>query len=601
MRPSRIGPAFLWLSAGVAVFAGLLALVMRWSLAWPGGRVPIFGRLHDWPGGAMPATSYAKTFTLHGTLMIWGVVVPAIAWGLGLACVPRLLGERRVRLERAARLGLALHGLALSILLVGWASSGWTAYAPLASGYEVADRWVPYVSDWASWLRLQAGTGFDRRQSTWSSLALYANLIVATAAAWIVLLKRSCVSSTRSLTSTRLRVGDTQLLRRLLIAGASLAFGSVWVLAMQRVAIDGQTAWFCAVALWAASGCCVATSLLTTIALRRKPGPVASAVWGWGAAAAVGLLAGPVIAVAMLAHLLDAHGLTGFFRPDAGGQPLLYQHLFWFYGHPLVYLMILPAYGLATDALAKANRLNYRRAPGHRLAALCIVVVATLGFGVWAHHMFQSGLDPKASLVFSAASILIAAPSATLVVIWIRLLSRRNLPLTPAQWAAIAFVSLFAIGGLSGLVLAAPAINVHLHDTYFVVAHLHFTLFGGAIFGLLIGVYDLGPRLLGLRWSTALAKAHVALTYVGFVGTFGAMHLLGAIGMPRRYADPAVVPRFADYAGWQRLMTVCAIALGIAQLLLVVNVFRALCGRLSRSWGRRREPAQPTAGKLSES
>ncbi len=580
------------------MFAGLLALAMRWSLAWPGERVPVFGGMHDWPDGAMPATTYAKSFTLHGTLMIWGVVVPAIAWGLGLTCVPRLLGERRVRLERAAKLGLALHLLALAILLVGWASSGWTGYAPLASQYEVGARWVPFAPDAASWLRVETGAGWDRRQSSWSALALYANLVVAIVAARVTLSRNpgSCVSVTRS--RKGVRVTDTQLPRRLLTIGFAIAFGLSWTLAMQRVAFDGQTAWFCAVALWATSGCAVAVSLLTSIALRSRPGRVASAVWGWGAAAAVGLLAGPVIVVAMLANLLDAHRLTAFFLADQSGQPLLYQHLFWFYGHPLVYLMILPAYGLATDALARTHRLDYRLAPGHRLAAACIVTVATLGFGVWAHHMFQSGLDPKSALVFSAASILIAAPSATLVVIWIRLLARRTLKPTASTWAAVAFVSLFVVGGLSGLVLAAPAINVHLHDTYFVVAHLHFTLFGGAIFGLLIGLYDLGPRFLGLRWNVTLAKAHVATTYLCFVGTFGAMHLLGAIGMPRRYADPSSIPRFADYAVWQQLMTISAIGLGLAQLLLVANVGVALCGRLSRRQRRRREPVKSAVGKL---
>ena len=232
--------------------------------------------------------------------------------------MPRLLDERRPRLERAAKLGLALHLLALAILLVGWASSGWTGYAPLASQYEVGGRWVPYAADAASWLRVETGSGWERRQSSWSALALYANLVIATVATLVTLSRKSgsCVSVTRS--RNGLRVTDTQLPRRVWMIGASVAIGLGWTLAMQRVAFDGQTAWFCAVALWATSGCAVAVSLLTTIALRPRAGRVASAVWGWGAAAAVGLLAGPVIVVAMIANLLDAHGLTAFFRADAG-------------------------------------------------------------------------------------------------------------------------------------------------------------------------------------------------------------------------------------------------------------------------------------------
>ena len=291
----------------------------------------------------------------------------------------------------------------------------------------------------------------------------------------------------------------------------------------------------------------------------------------------MGLLAGPVLVVAMTLQLLDAHEISEFFSK----QPLLYQHLFWFYAHPLVYLIILPAYGIVSDALSRDTGRGETGAFAYWPAALSLVVVSILGFFVWAHHMFQSGLDPSAALVFSAASILVATPSSVLVVHWIGTLwTRRSLQLTAAGWASLAFLSLFVVGGLSGLVLAAPAINVHLHDTYFVVAHLHYTLFGGAIFGLFAGLYAYWPTLFpGRKLGQTLGKLHVLLTYLAFNGTFGLMHLLGAAGMPRRYADPGSIPMFERFAPYQQVMTISAFVLGAAQLLLLLNIAASLIRR----------------------
>ena len=200
---------------------------------------------------------------------------------------------------------------------------------------------------------------------------------------------------------------------------------------MQVIAFDGQSAWFCAIALWATGGGFVAIALLATVALRRRT-PLPLSVWGWAAAAAVGLLSGPVIVLAMAMNLLDAHGLTGFFNPQRDGQPLLHQHLFWFYGHPLVYLLILPAYGLAGDILARHGRGHV----GYKTAAGCIVAVSVLGFGVWAHHMYQSGLDPSGALVFSASTMLISVPSAILVVTWLSTIAKGTHSFTPSAIAA---------------------------------------------------------------------------------------------------------------------------------------------------------------------
>ncbi len=577
----RIGRAFLILAAGAFFFGGLLALGLRWKLAFPDSPVPFLGSRHDWPGGVMPLDSYAKIFTLHGTIMVWLVAVPSIAWGLGLASVPRMC-RTTLALPGLARLGLWVTLLGAATLLVGWAAAGWTSYAPLGSGPEVAARWVPYRQDVASWLRLETGDGFYRNQSRWSLLALGANWVVvslglSTLANTFVRVDADAEaeasdSGERCSILRTFRIRSFRFGVPMLITGIAFVMALPIVRGLQTVAFDGQTAWFTAVALWAIGGGLVATSLLATVALRRRH-VVALSVWGWAAAAAVGLLAGPVIVLAMVMNLLDAHDVTGFFDPTRGGQPLLHQHLFWFYGHPLVYLLILPAYGIASDILARHGRGYF----GYKTAAGCIVAVSVLGFGVSAHHMYQSGLDPSGALVFSATTMLIGTPSAILVVTWLGTIRQGRPRSTAAVWAVLGFVSLFVIGGLSGLVLAAPAINVQLHDTYFVVAHLHYTLFGGSLFALFAGLYWLWPRLTGgRRLNQSLGKWHVALTYVAFNGTFGLMHVLGILGMPRRYAEPTRVEMFSHLAWAQQTMTVFAIILGIAQLLLLANIVLSL-------------------------
>ncbi len=555
-----VGRGYLLMAALLFVFGGLLALGMRWKLAWPDAPVPILSWFHDWPGGRMPAETYAKTFTLHGTLMMWGVVVPAIAWGLGLACVPSLSGAQKLALGGLATTSLWLTIVGASVLLVGWASSGWTAYAPLGSKYELMAKWVPFEPDAASWLRIAQGSGWDARQSPWAPLALYVNLITT----WVLA------------ASLFVRLTAGRLTTLLAIATAGIAAVAMTV-GLQFVAFDGQTAWFTAVGIWAIAGILASIPILATVATRPGHHRLPLAVWGWSGAAAIGLLAGPVLLVAMAANLLDAHNLTAFFDASRGGQPLLHQHLFWFYAHPLVYLMILPAYGIVSDALASATGRNVRDAWGYRSAAASIVVISLLGFAVWAHHMFQSGLDPSSALVFSAASILIATPTALLTLHWIATLWTGRLDRSAAGWGGIAFVSLFVIGGLSGVILAAPAINIHLHDSYFVVAHLHYTLFGGALFGLFTGLYHHWPTLFpGRRLNGRLGRWHIVLTYLAFNGTFGAMHWLGMAGMPRRYADPTTIPMFAKYAPWQQVMTICAVVLGFSQFLLLANIILSL-------------------------
>ncbi|MEL7238481.1 MAG: cbb3-type cytochrome c oxidase subunit I, partial [Planctomycetota bacterium] len=420
--PAKLGRRYLVVTMICFAVGGLLAMAMRWKLAWPDAAVPVIGELFDWPGGVMPPEVYSRAFTLHGTVMIWLTLVPLAAWGLGLACVPRLCGVRSPALKFAGGWSLWWLIVGAAILLVAWtggANAGWTAYAPLGSTEAIAGgRWVNREPDVASWLRLHGDVGYPV-QSRWPAFVLYAVFVAL--AGWLGFVGSrvaTLLRTDRAKVAASLRdAGDNQAssntqnvllhpvamqLPRVVVA--LFVFGLAWLLTLglQIVVFEGQTAWFFVVGWLATGGMLAAASLLTTVVTRRRPGRLPLAVWGWATAAAVGLLASPVIVLAMTMNLLDSHGLTEFFHAD--GQPLLHQHLFWFYGHPLVYLMILPAFGLVTDTLARASRQPAGGAWGYRMMAGSTVAIGGLGFAVWAHHMFQSGLNPSAALVFSAAT-----------------------------------------------------------------------------------------------------------------------------------------------------------------------------------------------------
>src|SRR5207247_6776343 len=292
---------------------------------------------------------------------------------------------------------------------------------------------------------------------------------------------------------------------------------------------------------------------ITTIINMRAPGMtlfrMPMTIWALFITAILQAFALPVLTVALILQLLDKTVNTCFFlppgqtvignwtSPPGGGQTLLWQHLFWFYSHPAVYIMILPAMGMVSDIIS-----TFSRKPlfGYRPMVYSLAGIAGLGFIVWGHHMFQSGMDPRLGTGFMIATIMIALPSAVKVFNWLTTLWMGNVQYTAAMLNALAFVGLFVIGGLSGIFMAATPVDVYIHDTYFIVAHLHYVLFMSSIYGIFAGIYYWYPKMFGRLMNEPLGQIHFALTFVSSNCVFFPMHILGTSGLRRRLSDMTI-------------------------------------------------------------
>jgi cytochrome c oxidase subunit 1 len=499
-----IGLQFLFSGLIFMVLGGLLAMAVRWQLAWPWKPMPILSQAlwsHPSLGYQMPPEFYNKLFSMHGTIMIFFVVIPLLAGAFGNFLIPLQIGARDMAFPRLNMLSYWFMWPAFILITYaftvegGAPEAGWTSYPDLTTH---------------GW-------------STPGSLN-----------------------------------GQTFWLLALLFAGISSLMGSI--------------------------------NYITTIVMLRAPGMkmfrMPMTVWAMFITAILQAFALPVLTSALIMQLLDRVVGTNFFSPPGwtvanatpvvgGGGPLLFQHLFWFYSHPAVYIMILPAMGMVSDIIAANSR---KPLFGYKPMVLAIAGIAGLGFIVWGHHMFQSGMNPALGATFMLSTMMIALPSAIKVFNWLGTIWGGRIQYTSAMLNAMAFVAMFIIGGLSGIFMAATPVDMHIHDTYFIVGHIHYVLFGGSMFGIFAAIYFWFPKMFGRLMDDKLGHLHFLLTFIFFNLTFFPMHIIGMHGHPRRIADPTIYPylQAAGVIGMNQFMTYSAFALGLAQLLFAYNFITSL-------------------------
>ena len=317
-----------------------------------------------------------------------------------------------------------------------------------------------------------------------------------------------------------------------------------------------------------------AANFITTIFNMRAPGMTLHRMplfaWSILITAFLLLLALPVLAGAITMLLTDRNFGTTFFIPSGGGDPILFLHLFWFFGHPEVYIMILPAFGIVSHIIETFSR---KQLFGYSSMVWAMLSIAILSFVVWAHHMFTVGLPLAAEIFFMWATMLIAVPTGVKVFNWVATMFRGSITFETPMLFAIAFVVLFTIGGLSGLMLAIVPADFQYHDTYFVVAHFHYVLVPGAIFSIMAAVYYWIPKWTGNMYDERLGQLHFWLSFISVNVTFFPQHFIGLAGMPRRYPDYAL--QFAD---WNMVSTVGAFLFGVSQILFLFIVLKTVIG-----------------------
>ncbi|PYV85876.1 MAG: cytochrome c oxidase subunit I, partial [Acidobacteria bacterium] len=315
-------------------------------------------------------------------------------------------------------------------------------------------------------------------------------------------------------------------------------------------------------------------NFVVTVHRMRAPGMTWSRlplfVWSNYATSIIMLLGTPVIAITLVLLILERTLNLGIFDPSRGGDPVLFQHLFWFYSHPAVYIMILPSMGVVSEIVTCYSR---KRVFGYNFVAMASIAIAVIGFLVWAHHMFVAGISLYSALVFSFLSYLVAVPSAIKVFNWTATMYKGSVSFSTPMLYALGFIGLFTMGGLTGLFLAALGLDVHVHDTYFVIAHFHYVMVGGAVLGYLGGIHYWWPKITGKLYPESWGRLAAIIVFIGFNLTFFPQFILGYLGMPRRYWDYSHMP---EWQGLNVLSTAGASILAIGYLLPMVYLFWSL-------------------------
>ncbi|MBC8032571.1 MAG: cbb3-type cytochrome c oxidase subunit I [Chitinophagaceae bacterium] len=351
----------------------------------------------------------------------------------------------------------------------------------------------------------------------------------------------------------------------------------------------GMDLWLISMALFVVSSLLGGLNYISTILNMRTKGMsmtrVPLTIWALFFTAVLGVLSFPVLLSGFILLLFDRHGGTSFYLsdiylastqqalPNEGGSAILYQHLFWFLGHPEVYIILLPAMGMVSEIMSVNSR---KPIFGYMAMIGSLFAITILAFLVWAHHMFVSGLNPFLGSVFVLLTLLIAVPSAIKVFNWLTTLWRGNIRFTPAMLFSIGFVSLFISGGLTGIFLGNSTLDIHLHDTYFVVAHFHIVMGVASFFGLFAGVYHWFPKMYGRYLNNTMAYLHFWVTLIGAYLIFWPMHYEGLAGMPRRYMDFSQWVSFNQFGDLNRFISIVSIIVFAVQLLFVFNFFYSI-------------------------
>ena len=349
----------------------------------------------------------------------------------------------------------------------------------------------------------------------------------------------------------------------------------------------GMTLWLISMTLFIVSSLLGSLNYIVTVMNMRTKGMTMTrlplTIWAFLTTAVLGVLSFPVLLSAALLLMFDRMLGTSFYLSDifiggevlsySGGSPVLYQHLFWFLGHPEVYIILLPALGISSEVIATNSR---KPIFGYRAMVGSILAIAFLSFIVWGHHMFITGMNPFLGSVFTFTTLLIAIPSAVKAFNYITTLWKGNIQFTPAMLFSIGLVSTFVTGGLTGVILGDSALDINVHDTYFVVAHFHIVMGLSAIFGMFAGVYHWFPKMYGRMMNKSMGYAHFWLTFITAYGVFFPMHFLGMAGLPRRYYSNTAFPMFDNLADINILITYFAIIGGSAQLIFIFNFFYSI-------------------------
>jgi len=488
-----IARQFLFQGLFMIVVGALLAMLVRWQLAWPETAVPGLGFIPEpyiYPGpnggGIIPPPTYNALFTMHATIMIFFVVMPIMIGTFGNFLVPLMIGAGDMAFPKLNMLSFWVAFVSGIVMLSsffvpgGPAAGGWTSYATLSARPQY--------------------TGVDLGQNLW---------IIA-----------------------------------LLINGVSSLMGAI--------------------------------NYITTIVNMRAPGMhyfrMPLTVWSLFITAILLLLALPVLTAALSMLLFDRVAGTSFFLPEGGGEPLLWQHMFWFFGHPEVYILVLPAMGVTSDLLSTFSR---KPVFGYHAMAFSMIAIAFLSWVVWGHHMFISGMNPLLGTAFMMTTMVIAIPSAIKVFNWLGTLWGGTIRLTVPMLFALGFVSNFLIGGLSGIFMASTPVDIFIHDTYYIVAHFHYVV-AGIVFALFAAIYYWFPKMFGRMMNVPLGMIHFVLTYIFFNGAFFPMHFLGVAGHMRRIYNPTQYEFLQPMQHWNVFITISALCLGASQIFFVVNFFWSL-------------------------